>query len=62
MPDGQVYGTIVNGKGLMSGYGHQIRPADRWAIVAYLRALQLSQTAVLDDVPEPRRNELINEP
>lgn len=61
MPDGQVYGTITNGKGLMVGYEHQIRPADRWAIVAYLRALQLSQNTELEDVPEPRRGELIDE-
>ena len=62
LPDGQVYDTIVNGKGLMAGYGKQIRPADRWAIVAFLRALQLSQNARVEDVPEPHRGELNKEP
>ncbi|HWP39382.1 MAG TPA: cytochrome c [Tepidisphaeraceae bacterium] len=45
-PDGHLYNTITNGIRNMPGYGAQIQdPADRWAIVAYLRALQLSQNA-----------------
>ena len=39
-PDGQLYETINKGKGLMSGYGYNIPVDDRWAIVAYVRALQ----------------------
>ncbi|MGB0774787.1 MAG: c-type cytochrome [Akkermansiaceae bacterium] len=39
-PDGQMFETITNGKGLMSGYGYNIPVKDRWAIIAYLRALQ----------------------
>ena len=39
MPSGQIYHTIGNGKGLMQGYGHQIKPAERWEIVHYVRAL-----------------------
>jgi mono/diheme cytochrome c family protein len=58
MPDGEIFNTITNGKGVMMAYGHQISPADRWAIVAYVRALQRSQLAALDDVPEPFRTEL----
>ncbi len=58
MPDGQIYHTIGNGKGLMQGYGHQIKPANRWDIVHYVRALQRSRSATLDDVPEPYRSEL----
>ena len=42
-PDGRVYETITNGKGLMSGYGYNIPVRDRWAIVAYLRTLQAAK-------------------
>ncbi len=39
-PDGQIFGVITNGLGLMSGYKYPIPPRDRWAIVAYVRRLQ----------------------
>lgn len=42
-PDGSLYNTITNGKNSMAGYGKQISVPDRWAIVAYTRALQRSQ-------------------
>lgn len=42
-PVGHYFDVITNGWGKMNGYGAQIQPADRWAIVAYIRALQLSQ-------------------
>ncbi|MEM6749974.1 MAG: cytochrome c [Planctomycetota bacterium] len=42
-PDGQLFNTISHGKGNMKGLGDRIRPEDRWAIVAYVRAMQLSQ-------------------
>ncbi len=58
MTDGEIFNTITNGKGVMMAYGHQVPPADRWAIVAYVRALQRSQHAAPDDVPEPFRTEL----
>lgn len=58
MADGEIFNTITNGKGVMMAYGHQVPPADRWAIVAYVRALQRSQRAALDDVPETFRTEL----
>ncbi|YCM44367.1 cytochrome c [Verrucomicrobiaceae bacterium 227] len=41
-PDGYIYEVISNGKGLMGGYKHNLPVRDRWAIVAYLRALQAS--------------------
>lgn len=41
--DGYFYDVISNGFGKMSSYASQVKPADRWAIVAYIRALQLSQ-------------------
>lgn len=50
-PDGHLYNTITNGIRTMGGYGPQITPHDRWAIVAYLRALQLSQQAPPSAVP-----------
>jgi mono/diheme cytochrome c family protein len=43
MPDGQLFATISNGKGNMPAYGPQIPIEDRWAIVTYVRALQVSQ-------------------
>ncbi|MBT8399642.1 MAG: cytochrome c [Rhodothermia bacterium] len=50
-PDGYFYDAIVNGIRSMPGYGRQIPVADRWAIVAYIRALQRSQNADAADVP-----------
>jgi len=44
-PDRHFYEVISNGYGLMYAYGDRIEPRDRWAIVAYIRALQLSQDA-----------------
>jgi len=55
MTDGEIYNTIVNGKNTMLGYGSTIQIPDRWAIVAYIRALQRSQNASLNDVPEADR-------
>ena len=45
------YDVITNGFGAMLNYSAQVKPEDRWAIAAYIRALQLSQEAKLDDVP-----------
>ncbi len=47
--DGRLYEVIKNGKGLMGGYGHNVSVRDRWAIVAYVRALQLSDKASKND-------------
>ena len=58
MPDGEYFNVISNGKGRMMGYAPQIKVRDRWAIVAYLRALMRSQNATLSDVPESQRGEL----
>src|SRR6266487_4321645 len=57
MPDGEVFNTISNGKTLMGAYGPQIPVEDRWAIIAYVRALQLSRLGSADDLsPELRAN------
>lgn len=50
-PVGQIFNTITNGIRNMPAYGPQIPVADRWAIVAYVRALQRSQNARIQDVP-----------
>jgi mono/diheme cytochrome c family protein len=55
-PNGRIFNTITNGnpRGLMPPYGAQIPPEDRWAIIAYLRALQRSQAASAEDARENR--------
>lgn len=50
--DGELFKVITQGRGRMPVFGKRISPPDRWAIVAYIRALQLSQSADLSDVPE----------
>lgn len=54
-PDGHFFNVITHGIRNMPAYGPQIPPEDRWHIVNYLRALQLSQNATPDDVPEDLR-------
>lgn len=58
MPVGHFYDVITNGLGAMQDYSAQVQPADRWAIAAYIRALQLSQHASIDDVPAEARTQL----
>lgn len=57
-PHGHFFDVITRGFGVMPKYAAQIEPADRWAIVAYIRALQLSQDARLDDLPASERKRL----
>jgi mono/diheme cytochrome c family protein len=56
---GYFFDVITSGFGAMPDYSAQVPVADRWAIVAYVRALQLSENARLDDVPADRRAELV---
>ena len=58
MADGEIFNTITNGKNTMMAYGPNIMVADRWAIIAYLRALQRSQGAAIVDVPPEHRADL----
>jgi mono/diheme cytochrome c family protein len=58
MPAGQYFDVITNGKGRMMPYAAQVGVADRWAIIAYIRALARSQNATLSDVPAAQRGEL----
>ena len=59
-PIGYFFDVITNGFGQMSGYASQVPPADRWAIASYIRALQLSQHAPLQQVPQRDRAEIEN--
>lgn len=58
IPIGHFFDAMTNGFGAMSDYRAQVPVADRWAIAAYVRALQRSQNARLDDVPADRRGAL----
>lgn len=57
-PDRHFFDVITNGYGVMSSYADRVAPEDRWAIVAYIRALQLSQHAELARLPQPLQAEL----
>jgi mono/diheme cytochrome c family protein len=59
---GYFYDVITNGFGAMQGYAEQIPARDRWLIVAYVRALQLSQHATMAEVPADRQGQLDNPP
>lgn len=58
VPDGYIFDVITNGFGAMPDYAAQIPVRDRWAIVAYVRALQLSHNATVNDVPPEHRSDL----
>ena len=58
VPNGYIYDVITNGFGQMLGYSAQVPPRDRWAIIAYLRALQLSRNAKAADLPAELREKL----
>jgi hypothetical protein len=58
MPVGEYFSVITNGKGRMPSYGPQVKVRDRWAIVAYVRALMRSQNGKVSDVPENHRGDL----
>jgi mono/diheme cytochrome c family protein len=57
-PLGHFFAVMTDGYGTMPKYSTQISAQDRWAIVAYIRALQLSQHATLSDVPDEVRQRL----
>jgi mono/diheme cytochrome c family protein len=56
--EGDLYNTITNGKNTMLSYADKIEPADRWAVIAYVRALQRAQTGTVADVPSAHKSEL----
>ena len=61
-PDAHFVDVITNGHGAMYAYADRVPPPDRWAITAYVRALQRSRTASLDDVPPAQRARLLADP
>lgn len=56
-PPGRVYAVITEGYGLMRAYAAELPVRDRWAVVAYLEALELAQRARLDELPPPIQEE-----
>ena len=58
MNDGEIFNVVTNGRRSMPAYKFQVGSRDRWAIVAYVRALQRTSTASVADVPEDRKAEL----
>jgi len=61
VPNGYIFDVITNGFGAMPEYAVQVQPADRWAIVSYVRALQLAQQGTINDVPPEARAELASQ-
>lgn len=61
-PSGHFFDVITHGFGAMPAFANRIDPIDRWAITAYIRALQLSRRAAPDDVPPDARAELEGSP
>jgi mono/diheme cytochrome c family protein len=61
-PDGQIFNTITHGKNTMGAYGPNIAIEDRWAIVAYVRALQKSQSLPIAQLSDDRRKEIEAKP
>ena len=60
VPNGYIYDVVTNGFGAMSGYSAQIPPPDRWAIIAYLRALQFSRNAPVSELPPSLKEKLMS--
>lgn len=58
MAIGEIFNTVTNGKGQMGSYADKLSPEERWAVIAYVRALQRSQNAQIEDVPAEHRSEL----
>jgi mono/diheme cytochrome c family protein len=61
VPDGYLYQVITHGFGFMPSYANELGPEERWAVVAYVRALQLSQHATLGQAPPEIRARLEGE-
>jgi mono/diheme cytochrome c family protein len=58
MPEGEIFNTLTNGKGLMGYYKDKLTVEERWEVIAYLRVLQRSQNASVEDVPQANRRDL----
>jgi mono/diheme cytochrome c family protein len=58
LPDGDLFNTVTYGKGLMGAYGPNVPVEDRWAVIAYVRALQRSRLGDMNDVPPQIRSSI----
>lgn len=58
MPEGEIFNTITHGKNTMGAYGDKLTADDRWAVVAYVRALERAQQGRVEDVPESDKAKL----
>ena len=58
MAEGEIFNTITHGKNTMMSYADKLTPDDRWAVIAYVRALQRARNASIDDVPLDHRGDL----
>ena len=56
-----MFDTITNGLRSMPAYGYQLKPEDVWSVVYYVRALQRSQNASLDDIPDDEKNKIFGQ-
>jgi mono/diheme cytochrome c family protein len=61
-PVGHYFDVVTNGFGAMASYASRVQPDDRWRIIAYIRALQLSESASVNDLPPDQRQNLPVEP
>ncbi|MDA9764623.1 MAG: cytochrome c [Opitutales bacterium] len=58
MPEGEIFNTVTNGIRLMGAYADKLSAEERWAVIAYMRVLQRSQNASVEDVPQASRKDL----
>jgi mono/diheme cytochrome c family protein len=58
MPEGEIFNTITNGKNTMSSYADKLSPEDRWAVIAYVRALERARQGTVADVPADHKADL----
>jgi mono/diheme cytochrome c family protein len=58
MPEGEIFNTITHGKNTMKSYADKLSPKDRWAVIAYVRALELARHGTVADVPADHRADL----
>jgi len=58
MAEGEIFNTITHGKNTMLPYADKLRPQERWAVIAYVRALQRAANATLQDVPQEHLSDL----
>ena len=57
-PIGHFYDVITNGYGVMYSYASRVEPNDRWAIAAYIRALQVSRAGTIENIPPNEQKRL----